>query len=351
MKKKSLSAKKKIHKNLLINLKNPRIKKTFDIFKKNLNKIKDVKKIAVAVSGGPDSLALSYLSKCYSLKKKNKVFYYHFDHRLRKESLKESKLVQKKMSNFDINTKILTWQGKKPNSNIQSIARYKRYSNIFKQCSKDKVNTILTGHHEGDLYENFFIRILRGSGLGGMVSFNSFKIKLNNNISICRPLLNLQKSELIYIAKKVFNFYVDDPSNKNYLFKRSRLRKLIHELQLEGLNINKLKLTINNLSVSNSAINYYVNENITKNSKYIKNKSMYLLGSKFFNCPSEIVFRSFAKILKEIGKKYYSARGKSILNILEKINGNNFNKLTLSGCIIEKLNNSVIIYKEFPKKS
>ena len=58
------------------------------------------------------------------------------------------------MSNFDINTKILTWQGKKPNSNIQSIARYKRYSNIFKQCSRDKVNTILTGHHEGDLYEN-----------------------------------------------------------------------------------------------------------------------------------------------------------------------------------------------------
>ena len=78
---------------------------------------------------------------------------------------------------------------------------------------------------------------------------------------------------------------------------------------------------------------------------------MYLLGSKFFNCPSEIVFRSLTKILKEIGKKYYSARGKSILNILEKINGNNFNKLTLSGCIIEKLNNSVIIYKEFPKKS
>ena len=98
-------------------------------------------------------------------------------------------------------------------------------------------------------------------------------------------------------------------------------------------------------------INYYVNENITKNSKYIKNKSMYLLGSKFFNCPSEIVFRSLTKILKEIGKKYYSARGKSILNILEKINGHNFNKLTLSGCIIEKLNNSVIIYKEFPKKS
>ena len=111
-------------------------------------------------------------------------------------------------------------------------------------------------------------------------------------------------------------------------------------------------LSENEMSDLRDKVDTYDTSGITPESfEYIKNKSMYLLGSKFFNCPSEIVFRSFAKILKEIGKKYYSARGKSILNILEKINGRNFNKLTLSGCIIEKLNNSVIIYKEFPKKS
>tara|TARA_B100001123_G_C15140595_1_gene959321 strand:- start:95 stop:1150 length:1056 start_codon:yes stop_codon:yes gene_type:complete len=351
MKKKSLSVKKKIHNILLANLKNPKIKKSYGVFKKNINKLGDIRKFAAAVSGGPDSLALSYFLKCYSLQNKTKVFFYQVDHGLRKNSLKESRLVQRKMKNFDINSKILLWRGKKPYSNIQSIAREKRYSYIFKQCTKDKVNTILTAHHEGDLYENFFIRILRGSGLRGIVSFNSLQVRLDNNINICRPLIELKKNDLIYTAKKVFNFYLKDPSNKNSVFRRSRIRKLIQELKLEGLDFNKLKLTINNLSDSNNAINYYVRNNIKNNSKYIKNKSMYILSLKFFDNPDEIIFRSLSKLIKEVGQKYYSARGKSILNILNEINRQNFKKLTLSGCIIEKLNNSVIIYKEFTKKS
>ena len=86
MKKKSLSAKKKIHNKLLINLKNPlinKIYKDFDNFIKfNLNK----SNFSVAISGGADSLALAYFSKCYSIINNVKVKYYHVDHKLRKES-------------------------------------------------------------------------------------------------------------------------------------------------------------------------------------------------------------------------------------------------------------------------
>ena len=125
-------------------------------------------------------------------------------------------------------------------------------------------------------------------------------MRLNNNLNICRPLINLKKVELIYIAKKVFNFYIEDPSNKNYIFKRSRLRKLINELQQEGLDFNKLKLTINNLSESNNAINYYVKRNILLNSNYLKKNSFYLLSANFFNEANEVVFRSFSQILNKI---------------------------------------------------
>ncbi len=87
MKKKSLSAKKKIHKELLTHLKNPLINKfykKFDNFiKLNLNKYN----FSVAVSGGSDSLALAYLSKCYSILHNIKVKFYHVDHRLRKSLL------------------------------------------------------------------------------------------------------------------------------------------------------------------------------------------------------------------------------------------------------------------------
>ena len=87
------------------------------------------------------------------------------------------------------NLEILTWVGKKPKSNIQSIARDKRYTLMIKKAKKFKINNILLGHHKDDLIENFFIRILRGSGLNGMVSFDQ-RTNLQN-INLIRPLLIL----------------------------------------------------------------------------------------------------------------------------------------------------------------
>ena len=82
MKRKSLNAKKIIHKNL----KNKKINNIYKIFENNLNLIVKNDQIAGAISGGPDSLALAYLLKCYSLKNNKKVFYYHVDHKLRNNS-------------------------------------------------------------------------------------------------------------------------------------------------------------------------------------------------------------------------------------------------------------------------
>ena len=261
MKKKSLSAKKKIHNKLLIHLKNPKVSKIykdFDIFiKSNLNK----SGFSVAVSGGSDSLSLSYLSKCYSILNNATVKFYHIDHKLRKESSKEAKKLNFLLKRFDINCKILSWQGEKPKSNIQSIARKKRYNLIYKECLKDKINNIFVAHHLDDLYENFLIRLLRGSGLKGLVSFNQIKAKYNKNLKIFRPLINLGKSDLNYITNKIFKFKFEDPSNKNTNFKRIRIRNLINNLKGEGLDLEKLKLTIKNLSDSNLTVNFYVDEN------------------------------------------------------------------------------------------
>ena len=171
MKKKSLSAKKKIHNKLLTYLKNPLINKIYKEFenfiKFNLNK----STFSVAVSGGSDSLALAYFSKCYSIFNNIKVNYYHVDHKLRKESSEEAKKLKFLLKKFDINCKVLKWIGKKPKSNIQSIARKKRYNLIYKECIKDKINFIFIAHHIDDLYENFIIRLLRGSGLKGLRFF------------------------------------------------------------------------------------------------------------------------------------------------------------------------------------
>jgi len=346
MKKKSLSVKKKIHKKLLNYLKNPlinRIYKKFDNFIKfNLNR----SSFSVAVSGGPDSLSLAYLSKCYSILNNVKVNFYHVDHKLRVESSKEAKKLNFLLKEFEINCKILKWIGKKPKSNIQAIARNKRYSLIYKQSTKDKVNFVLIAHHLDDLYENFIIRLLRGSGLKGLVSFNQIKTNYNNKLKILRPLINFKKNDLDHITKKVFKFKFEDPSNKDTNFKRIRIRNLISYLKSEGLDLEKLRQTIDNLSDSNFTINQYVNENIKHNSKYFKDRGHYILNNNFFNQPHEIVFRSIVYLFKKVGNKYYSPRGKSVNKLLSKFRSGEIKKINISGCILEKINNSFIIYQE-----
>ena len=215
MKKKSLSAKKKIHNNLLNYLKNPIIGKIYKDFENLLILDNKVKNLSIAVSGGPDSLALTYLGKCFSILNNLKVNYYHLDHKLRKNSTKEALKLKLILKKFDIDCKILVWKGKKPKSNIQSLARKKRYFLIINQILKDKSNHLLIAHHLDDLYENFLIRLLRGSGLKGLASFNQVSTRYNNKVKILRPLIHINKNDLVFIAKKIFHFYIKDPSNKN----------------------------------------------------------------------------------------------------------------------------------------
>ena len=242
---KNLNASNKTHKFLLNQLKDKQTSKIYKKFEKNL---KLNENFIVAVSGGPDSLALCFLSKIYSIKKHLKVKYLHVDHKLRNNSTKEAKFVKLLLKKLSTNLEILTWVGKKPKSNIQSIARDKRYTLMMNKAKKLKINNILLGHHKDDLIENFFIRILRGSGLNGMVSFDQ-RTKLQN-INLIRPLLKFSKKNLEHITKKVFKNYVEDPSNKNDEFKRVKIRNFIKNLELEGLDNDKFYLTIKNLRLS-----------------------------------------------------------------------------------------------------
>ena len=240
---KNLSAQNKTRKKILSHL---NIKKISKIFKEFSNSLKVKENLAVAVSGGPDSLALAYLTKCYSLKNKLKVKYFIVDHKLRKESSSEAKIVKNILNKINVKCEILKWNGKKPSKNIQAIARDKRYALLVNECKKNNIKYLLLGHHVNDLFENFLIRLLRGSGLKGLISFGKETKYKDKNLNILRPLLDLEKSDLIYISKEVFNFFVKDPSNINKDYKRTRIRNLLYSLEKEGLDTRKLKLTINN---------------------------------------------------------------------------------------------------------
>ena len=348
MKKKNLSAKKIIHNFYFKKLDDPRIKRIYLNFKKKISSHVP-NSFCVAVSGGADSMALSFLAKCYSIENNKKVYFYIVDHKLRKNSTSEALFVQKKLKSFQILSKILTIKKENISKNIQSFARDNRYKLIIKQSLIKKNDMILTAHHSDDLIENFFIRLLRGSGLKGLISFSKIKskVKLNDKVFILRPLIQIPKKDLLYLSKNTFNYNVKDPSNLDDKFLRVKVRKLISNLEKEGLTFNKFKLSLNNLNKSNNAIEYYVKKNINDNSNYLKLTKTIILNDNFLKQPDEIVFRSFSEVIQKVGKKETFARGAKVENLIKYLrSNNNVSKKTLSGCIIQKIEHSVIISEE-----
>ena len=134
---KNLSVKTKIPKTLINKLNNKKIIQIYGNFEKSLS-IDD--NFIVAVSGGPDSLALAFLAKIYSIRKRLTAKFVIIDHKLREESTEEALKVKETLKKYSINAEILTWKGKKPTSNVQSIARNERYRLLFQKSKKLKVN-------------------------------------------------------------------------------------------------------------------------------------------------------------------------------------------------------------------
>jgi tRNA(Ile)-lysidine synthetase, N-terminal domain len=263
---------------------------------------------------------------------------------LRKNSTLEAKSVQKKLKNFSIKLNILTWKGAKPKKNIQSIAREKRYKLLTDATKKYKIQNILVGHHLDDLFENFFIRILRGSGLKGLISLDKETHK--NQINLIRPLIKIDKKDLIYISNFIFGSYIKDPSNEDDSFKRVKVRNFLEQLSLEGFDRKKFFLTIKNLKFANENIEFYTKKNLEDNVTILSKKNNIILKENFFSQSNEVVFRSLTEVIKIVGKKYYAVRGKKIDKVIDLINTKSSFKVTLGGCIIKKVNETVILSKE-----
>ena len=122
--------------------------------------------------------------------------------------------------------------------------------------------------------------------------------------------------------------------------------KLINELQDNGLDKKKFLKTINNLKSSNKILDFYVSENLKKNSFLSNKKDRLILNKEFFLQPYEVVFRALSDSIRIIGKRYYSVRGKKVDRIIKDILDNRLYRVTLGGCLIEKISESIILSKE-----
>ena len=305
----------------------------YNVFKENLKSIKK-KSLLIAVSGGPDSLALAALSYIYNKEIKNEIFYVHIDHRIRKNSFREAVSIKKFLKKYNIKLTLLSNKNK-INNNIQSKARIARYDLMKKFSEKKKVSFILTAHHSDDQIETFLIRLSRGSGVQGLSSMRIFT-KLDNKRTIVRPLLGLRKKDLIYISKKIFGKFYVDPSNSNKQYLRTKIRSLKKVLEKSGITHNQIIKSINNLISTTEIINLYIDK-IRKKIVFKKRNIISIKYKEFSKENSEIQLKLLGQSLKELSKSYYPPRSKKIFNILNELKRNKRKILTLSKCSIERV--------------
>ncbi len=286
--------------------------------------------IVVAISGGPDSLALAALTKAFSYEKKLKFYYVLIDHQIRKKSTEEANQVKILLKKHNISLVIIT----NPSiikKNIQSEARKIRYQLLLSFCNKKNAKTILTAHNLEDQVETFFIRLARGSGLTGLSSMKTLS-KLDKNIRLLRPLLDTKKNNLIKISKKVFGKYFKDPSNNNTKYLRTKIRNLKKPLSQSGINYDQIIKSINNLASSRATLEEYYKKTFEEIVKKSKSK-IELNFPKFMNLNNDIKLRLINDSVKILKNNYYTLRSKKVNNLIKSMKAKKFKKYTLGGCI------------------
>ena len=316
------------------------------LFKKKIHLLKN-KSFLIAVSGGPDSLALTALAKTYSKEHKCKIFYVLIDHNLRKNSSKEAQSVKKLLKKNQISLYILK-NKKKITGNIQSEARNIRYDLLINFCKKKRIKNILTAHNLEDQVETFFIRLSRGSGIQGLSSMKQNN-KLNGNISLLRPLLEVKKSKLRKMSKAFFGKFYRDPTNKNTKYLRTRIRNLKNSIEKSGISYDQIFKSITNLASSRDTLEFYFN-NIYKDLITIKKGKILIDYKKFKKLNQELKMRVLRKSITDFSQSYYSPRSKKIINLIVQIEAQKDAKLTLGGCLILKEKTRIIIMSENKSK-
>ena len=267
------------------------------------------------------------------------------NHKIRSEGAKEAKKVRLMLKQKGIESIILTWKGKKPKKNIQSHARKIRYGLISEYCRKNNINYLITAHHQDDQIENFFIRLFRGSGLAGLSSMGEVS-KFSENLKIVRPLLSVEKKQLLNITTSFFKTFIKDPSNKDDKFLRTRIRKYRKNLDKEGFDTNKISKTVSNLLTAKNSLDFYKQKALQNNVNFLS-KNICIINSKIFiDEAEEVIFRAVSDVLSLVSGSYYPPRSKKIINLISRLKAKNFKKSTLGGCIIEKNDAFILISRE-----
>lgn len=210
-------------------------------------------RLLVAVSGGPDSVALLALLAEWSREPgRPSLLAATVDHRLRPGSREEAQGVAALCAGLGVPHRLLTWSGEKPATRLQERARAARYALLAQEAEREGGAVLVTAHTQDDQAETLLMRMARGSGPSGLAGMRR-RVGLHGAVLV-RPLLAVPKARLVATAQARGLSFVSDPSNRDPRFARARWRALAPLLAAEGLDAERLSLLAGRLARLDEAV-------------------------------------------------------------------------------------------------
>ena len=301
--------------------------------------------VAVAVSGGADSLALALLAKEWADKRKGNVIALTVDHGLRPESMDEAKQVAIWMKERNIEHHILMADTHLPHKNLMHHARTLRYQLLTDWCREHHILHLLVGHHQGDQVETFLLRLERGSGVYGLAAMTP--VSHRDGVRILRPLLNTPKTILTKYLQQQNQAFIHDPTNDNLTYTRNNIRAILSQQQ-DGTTLLQQRLanTTQAMAYSRAALEHQVAQALNRYAILHLEGYVTLNLPNLLNQPEDIALRMLATMITCISGKEQRPRMENLQRLYTSLNQPDFSGTTLWGCELFLQDSHLFIIRE-----
>lgn len=259
--------------------------------------LREFRTVGLAVSGGPDSLALMLLAA--RLTDAPLFIAYTVDHGLRPESAAEAAFVAAEAEKLGLPARVLRWTGRKPRTGIQQAARTARYSLIAQAMATDDAEVLATAHHLHDQAETVLMRLAHGSGIEGLRGMDLMADV--EGVTVVRPLLTVDPANLRAVVDAAGLTPVADPSNSDTDYERVRWRQMLPQLAALGLTPERIGGFALRIRDADRALNIMAGEAFHEVRNRTSDGAVVIDRSLLMAVPRAIAIRIVQRALDEIG--------------------------------------------------
>lgn len=298
--------------------------------------------VALAVSGGPDSVALLRLAAAWNGGPKLSVL--TVDHGLRPDSAAEATQVKAWAAALGLEAHVLTLTGRKPATSIQAAAREGRYRTMAEWCVNNGAQGIVTAHTLDDQAETLLMRLARGSGVDGLSAMPAETVLYG--VSVFRPLLDIPRKRLEEHLDAIGQGYVRDPSNANPAFERVRFRQAQNALNALGLTARALARSAKRLGRARRALDEAAAATEAYCVCYQPEGHAVINAAAYLQAPEEMQLRILLRVLAVAGGPAQAPQLAAVERAVAWMVEAEESARTLGGCRITRRQTSFVVGRE-----